>query len=174
MPLRRSLVAALLLVVLPEACAETVQARVTRIGDGDSLSVCIDGYEARVRLLYIDAPEYRQPFGKEARRSLHEMCAGEMASLTSEGKDRYGRILALVRCRQMDVNVEQVRRGMAWVSDLDKPARAFYIAQQRAREATLGLWIDPSPIAPWQWRRAHRYQPKAGAWPGAEARECAR
>jgi endonuclease YncB( thermonuclease family) len=163
-----------LLAFAVSARAELIEARVTHIGDGDSLSVCIAGREARVRLMYIDAPEYRQSFGKEARRSLAELCADKVARLSWEQKDRYGRILARVSCQNVDVNTEQVRRGMAWVSSLDKPEESFYVAQRRAREGRLGLWSEPDRIPPWEWRREHRSSPKpAGAsWPGTTVREC--
>jgi len=163
-----------LLAFASSARAELIEARVTHVGDGDSLSVCIAGHEARVRLMYIDAPEYRQAFGKEARRSLAELCADRVARLAWEQKDRYGRILARVSCQDIDVNAEQVRRGMAWVSSLDKPQESFYIAQRRAREAGLGLWSDPDRIPPWEWRRAHRSpaKPAGASFPGTTVREC--
>lgn len=153
----------LLLALAFGARAEIVDARVTHVGDGDSLSVCLERRETRVRLLYIDAPEYRQPFGKEARRSLAELCADKVARLTWEEKDRYGRILARVSCGEVDANVEQVRRGMAWVSRLDKPEPAFYAAQRAARAARLGLWSDPDPVPPWQWRKREKADAKPGS-----------
>ncbi len=173
MPVAASLLAALLAFAF-SARAELTEARVTHIGDGDSLSVCISGQEARVRLMYIDAPEYRQAYGKEARRSLAELCADQVARLSWEQKDRYGRILARVSCQDVDVNVEQVRRGMAWVSSLDKPEESYYTAQRRARESGLGLWSDPERIPPWEWRRAHRSpaKPAGASWPGTTVREC--
>lgn len=165
---------AALLFIAAGARAEVIDARVTHVGDGDSLSVCIDRQEARVRLLYIDAPEYRQPYGREARRSLAELCADKVARLDWSQKDRYGRILARVSCADVDVNAEQVRRGMAWVSSLDKPAPAFFAAQRNARDGALGLWSDPDPVPPWKWRRAHRSdnKPVNAAWEGTVPREC--
>ncbi|HZQ71874.1 MAG TPA: thermonuclease family protein [Burkholderiales bacterium] len=155
------------------ARAETIDARVTHIGDGDSLSVCIARQETRVRLVYIDAPEYRQPFGREARRSLAELCADKVARLDWTQKDRYGRLLARVSCDSIDVNTEQVRRGMAWVSSLDKPEPAFYAAQRSARASRLGLWSDPDPVPPWKWRRAHRPPADSKArFEGTVPREC--
>ena len=157
-----------------QARAEIIDARVTHVGDGDSLSVCIERQEARVRLLYIDAPEYRQPFGREARSSLAELCADKVARLDWSQKDRYGRILARVSCQGVDVNAEQVRRGLAWVSSLDKPEPLFYAAQRSARESRLGLWSDPDAVPPWKWRRAHSSAAKSGSadWSGTVPREC--
>ena len=173
MPLTLRLLLPLLFITFG-ASAEVIDARVTHIGDGDSLSVCIAGQETRVRLLYIDAPEYRQAFGKEARRSLAELCADKVARLSWEQKDRYGRILARVSCQDVDVNTEQVRRGMAWVSSLDRPEEGFYLAQRSARERSLGLWSEPDRIPPWQWRREHRTPAKStgASWPGTAVREC--
>jgi endonuclease YncB( thermonuclease family) len=176
MPLKR--LAELLFLALAgasAAAAETIDARVTHIGDGDSLSVCVGGKEARVRLLGIDAPEYRQAFGKQARQSLAQLCEGQVARLAWEGADRYGRMLARVSCRQVEVNAEQVRRGMAWVSDLDAPDETLNAAQQAARDARRGLWSDPDALPPWKWRRADRAERKPqrnAAWPRAEGREC--
>lgn len=155
--------------------AEVLEARVTHIGDGDSLSVCREGREARVRLLYIDAPEYRQSFGRESRRSLAELCEHTVARVEWERTDRYGRMLATVACRGVEANLEQVRRGMAWVSRLDTPREGFHAAERSARDNGLGLWSEAQPEPPWQWRRAHaaRAKPATGTpWPGSAGREC--
>jgi endonuclease YncB( thermonuclease family) len=64
---------------------------------------------------------------------------------------------------------------MAWVSSLDSPDEAYYSAQRNAREQKLGLWSEPSPEPPWQWRRANRAPAKSPGgtpWPGAVGREC--
>lgn len=70
--------------------------------------------------------------------------------------DRYGRPIADVTLDGLDVNAEQVKRCMAWVY-LQYSQDAKLIALEReARAAKLGLWEQPDPIAPWQWRQAHR------------------
>jgi len=181
-PLSRFALLPVLFLFLGKSQADVIDARVTHIGDGDSLSVCVQGREARVRLVGIDAPEYRQAFGKEARRSLAELCEGEVARLAWDKADRYGRMLARVSCRGLEANAEQVRRGMAWVSDLDAPQPALQAAQRAARETGLGLWRDPGAQPPWQWRKADRAQraerapagrpERNAAWPGADGPPC--
>ncbi len=52
-----------------------------------------------------------------------------------------------------DANVEQVRRGMAWVFDRYVTDRSLYAVQDEARAARRGLWADPDPVPPWEWRR---------------------
>jgi len=156
------------------AHAEVLEGRVTHVADGDSLSVCIEHREVRVRLVNIDAPEYQQPFGMESRKSLAELCESKQARVDWAKEDQYGRKLGTVYCGGVDVNAEQVRRGLAWVSSLDKPEPLFYAAQRSARESRLGLWSDPDAVPPWEWRRAHRSAAKSGSagWSGTVPREC--
>lgn len=131
-----------------------VFARVISVHDGDTLTVLIDHHPVRVRLTDIDAPELRQPFGTRSRLSLSDLCFGKLAVLDVRSQDRYGRTLAQVNCAGTDANAEQVRRGYAWI--FTRYARAdspLYSLQSAARAARRGLWTDPSPVPPWDWRR---------------------
>ena len=139
------------------------------IQDGDTLTVVIDRRQVKVRLTDIDAPELRQPFGTRSRQSLSEMCFGRMAALDVRGKDRYQRSLAQVTCDGKDANAEQVRRGYAWIfvryTRRDSPLHAL---EHEAKTARRGLWADPAPVAPWDWRRTGRETAgRNGARPGS-------
>jgi endonuclease YncB( thermonuclease family) len=151
------------------AHAEVLEARVTHVADGDSLSVCVEHREVRVRLLYIDAPEYQQAFGMESRKSLAAMCENTVAHIDWTKEDRYGRKLGHVACAGIDDNAEQVRRGMAWVSRLDHPDSAFIAAERAARAGRVGLWSDREPVPPWKWRRANT---SSSPWKGVRPRAC--
>lgn len=88
--------------------------------DGDTLHCARQG---AVRLLSIDAPELPghcrrgractpgDPFASKA--SLARLVRGAKVSCTSEGRDRYGRILARCEARGLDLSCEQVRLGHA-------------------------------------------------------------
>ena len=95
------------------AAAGELVGKVVSVQDGDTLTVLVDRRQARVRLPDIDAPERKQPFGTRSRQSLAELCAGKVARVLEQGKDRYGRTLGRVECAGIDVNAEQVRRGKA-------------------------------------------------------------
>ena len=132
-------------------------ARVVAVHDGDTVTVRENKRTLRVRLTEIDAPELGQPYGKRAKWSLSDLCFGKAAELETRGRDRYGRLLARLKCEGVDANAEQVRRGLAWV--YTRYARAnspLYALQHAAQAAGLGLWADPTPIAPWEWRRQRR------------------
>jgi len=133
--------------------AAVLGGQVVAIHDGDTLILLHDRQQVKVRLVEIDAPELGQPFGQRAKQSLSDLCYNKTASLDTHGRDKYGRTLARVTCDGQDANAEQVRRGMAWVYNrYARPVSPLYRLQDEAKAACRGLWADPSPIPPWEWR----------------------
>ena len=146
-----------LLLAAPAALAD-IRGRVVSVHDGDTLTVLIDHRQVRVRLTEIDAPELGQPFGTRSRQSLSELCFGKQATLEVRGQDRFHRTLTQVTCAGTDANAEQVRRGYAWIFvRYTGPNSPLYALESEARSAHRGLWADPAPIAPWDWRRNARH-----------------
>ena len=136
------------------AHAAEFSGKVVAVADGDTLTVLVDRRQVKVRLTDIDAPEKKQPFGARSKQSLADMCAGKAANVDDHGKDRYGRTLGHVTCAGVDANAEQVRHGMAWVYERYAPKGSpLYGLQAQAQREHRGLWADPRPIAPWEWRR---------------------
>ncbi len=73
--------------------------------------------------------------------------------------DRYGRTVALVTVETTLVNQELVRQGLAWVYAryCKRPVcREWERLEAEAREARRGLWADPRPVPPWEFRREQR------------------
>lgn len=140
-----------------ESDAAELAGHVVAIADGDTLTVLVSRKQIKVRLTEIDAPERRQPFGTRSRQSLAALCHGKPARIDEQSKDRYGRTLGHVSCARVHGNAEQVGRGMARVyvryAPKDSP---LYAVQAEARAAERGLWGDPRPVAPWEWRREKR------------------
>lgn len=127
---------------------------VVAVSDGDTITVRPDGGEQlRVRVAEIDAPESRQPFGAASKRSLSDLCFNVRAEIRPQKTDRYGRTVARVTCRGQDASAHQVRSGMAWVFDRYVTNRSLYQLQDEARSTGLGLWSEPAPVPPWEWRR---------------------
>ena len=154
-PLFRLLAAAafpLVLAVIPAHA--NVEARVVSVHDGDTLTVLIEHKQVKVRLTDIDAPELGQPFGRNSKQSLSDLCFGKIAALDVRGKDRYKRTIAQVTCEGRDANAEQVRRGYAWTYTRYAPAGSpLHAMQSEARDAQRGLWSDPTSKPPWEWRK---------------------
>jgi len=150
----KKLLVALMLLAFQSVAADTLSGRVVGVADGDTLTVLVERQQIKVRLAEIDAPEKAQAFGNRSKQSLSDLCFNKTARLDVKGKDRYGRTLARVYCDGVDANAEQVRHGMAWVYDRYVTDRSIYQHQDEARTARRGLWTDPEPIPPWDWRKA--------------------
>lgn len=162
------------------ARAETITGRVVAVADGDTLTV-LDGARAqhKVRLNGIDAPESGQSFGQASKRNLSALVFGKTVSIETKKTDRYGRAVGLVTYDGQDVNLAQLKAGLAWfyrqyANELDADRRAGYEqAEREAREARRGLWADPAPVAPWEFRHPEtKAETKAGA-PGAAEKSAA-
>ena len=75
-------------------------------------------------------------------------------------REKYQRIVGKVLLDGQDINLEQVRRGMAWHykaferEQTKEERRTYAEAGEQARNAQLGLWADKSPVPPWEFRRA--------------------
>lgn len=136
-----------------ERAAADLEGRVIAVPDGDTLTIRARGENFRVGLDGVDAPEIGQAYGKSARRSLAQLCRGKDASVVERGKDEDGRILGSVRCGEVDVNAEQVRRGLAWVHLRYLPLGSpLYEFEANARLRRVGLWRAAKPVPPWEWR----------------------
>lgn len=133
---------------------------VIAIHDGDTLSIRCGApgqfRVERVRLAAIDAPEHRQAFGQRARQNLARLCFRQQARITPVDRDRYGRTVAHVHCQGENAAPAQVRAGLAWVYTPSAFEHPQLVALQRqARADGTGLWSQPRPQAPWDYRRRH-------------------
>lgn len=133
------------------------QGVVVSVHDGDTLTVLFEKQQLKIRLAVIDAPELRQPFGQRSKEALSDLCFQESASVAIIAKDRYGRSVGKVKCRDTDAGAAQVALGMAWVFDrYSKPNSPLYPLQDGAKAAKRGLWADTDPVPPWEWRKSRR------------------
>jgi len=136
---------------------ESYHARVVTVHDGDTVTVARGREQVRVRLWGIDAPERGQPYSSRARRELSDLVLRRTVTVVVMGTDDYGRTLARLKVGNLDVNREMVRRGMAWwYRYFARRARDLAEAEAEARAARRGLWANPDPMAPWDYRRRQR------------------
>ena len=91
-------------------------AQLVVVVDGDTLKV--DG--ERVRLIGIDAAEIRNAAcaeerrrGERAKAALETMVNGKVLELRRDGRDRYGRTLAVVLANGRDVGAALIAAGHA-------------------------------------------------------------
>lgn len=129
---------------------------VVGVTDGDTVTVLRDREPVKVRLTEIDAPERKQPFGQRSRQHLADLVFRKDVLVVERGKDRYGRTLGRLKLGAVDANEEQIRSGMAWVYDKYVVDRSLFGLQDEAKLARRGLWADPEPVPPWEWRQSRR------------------
>lgn len=157
-----ALAAALLLTIatIASAHAATLRGVVVALSDGDTLSVLDDERQQhKVRLACIDAPERHQPFGDRARQALAVLAFRKQVTVEWHKRDRYGRLVGVVRVESIDVGLELVRAGLAWhyvAYEREQSAsdrKAYSEREREARAAHLGVWSDAAPTPPWEFRR---------------------
>lgn len=126
---------------------------VVGVADGDTITVLHEDRQERVRLNGIDAPEKRQAFGRRAKRFTSDLSFGRTVTVREHGRDKYGRVIGDVVLPDARVlNEELVRAGLAWWYCRHSHDMRLAELEREAREARRGLWAEPDPMAPWDFR----------------------
>ena len=121
---------------------------------GDSIRVMHEGKAEQIRLLGIDCPEKRQPFGARAKEYTSELAFGQDVTVYGERRDRYGRLLAEVRLPDgRSLSQEILKAGLAWWFRKYSNDLRLGELERQARVAKNGLWVEPHPVPPWRWRK---------------------
>ncbi len=133
----------------------TFEGKVTGIKDGDTYKVFYNGSEQTIRLAHIDCPEKKQPFGSKAKQFASDICFGKYVTVKSEGKkDRYKRIIAeIILQDDTNLNKELVKNGLAWHFKKYSDNQEYSELEISSRDKKNGLWSEPNPTAPWDWRK---------------------
>ncbi|WP_153117674.1 thermonuclease family protein [Rhodocyclus tenuis] len=139
--------------------ADTITGRVVGVSDGDTITV-LDGSNQphKVRLAGIDAPEKAQAFGQASKQHLANHVFGRQVTLECSKRDKYRREICTVYVYGQDQNLAQIEAGLAWwyrqyAHEQEPSLRMQYeLAEHEAQIAQRGLWRDPNPTPPWEWR----------------------
>lgn len=128
--------------------------KVIGVKDGDTFAVLMNGREQVVRLEHIDCPEKKQPFGAKAREFISEQCFGKYVTLIHRNKyDRNKRLIAEVILPDgSNLNKMLVKNGLAWHFKKYSNSNEYAQLEAMARKNRTGLWSEPAPTAPWNWR----------------------
>ena len=135
----------LLLLLLIGCSSPPDTARVTRVIDGDTITIA-GGY--KVRYIGIDTPEVYprvEAFGIEAWQANRELVEGKEVRLERDvtETDRYGRLLRYVYIDDILVNAELVRLGLARSKAYPPDTKYQDLLEEmeaEAREAGRGMW----------------------------------
>lgn len=142
------------------ASADVLDGRVVGVTDGDTVTV-IDAAktEYKIRVAGIDAPEKAMPWGQKSKQAMSDRVYGRDVRVDWSKRDRYGRIVGKVIVDGKDAGLALVGEGLAWhykkyeneqpLADRLEYARL----ENEARTMRRGLWSDPAPVPPWEWRK---------------------
>jgi endonuclease YncB( thermonuclease family) len=136
-----------------------IDGKVINVHDGDTVTVLDQkNKKTHIRLQGIDAPELKQAFGSVSQQNLSRMVLGKQVTIVWTKLDKYRRTVGTIMLDGHDVNIEQVKAGLAWHfkkyedEQSAEDRRTYAAAEQQARAAKLGLWQDPNPTPPGDWR----------------------
>lgn len=145
---------------LPSTTPNTVGTyyKVTKVTDGDTIQIDMDGATERVRLIGINTPETVDPrrkvecFGKEASARMKELAEGEIVKLEYDEsqslRDTYDRLLAYVYLEDGQMlNRKMIAEGYAYEYTYMTPYRyqkEFRELQRLAQSTGRGLWAEES------------------------------
>jgi micrococcal nuclease len=132
---------------------------VSRIIDGDTIEVLINGQPYRIRYIGMDTPDTNHPtkglerLGLEAAEMNRQMVEGKPVLLVKDVSetDRYDRLLRYIIVDENNavfVNYELARQGYAYASSYPPDVacdQTFLVAHQSAMQEKIGLWA-PTPI----------------------------
>jgi endonuclease YncB( thermonuclease family) len=140
------------------AATEVLTAKCIAVSEGDVLVVEDNERRQVIRLAGIDSPELNQPFGTEAQEYTAGRVLGKTLEVEVSGYDDHGRVLGKVRVDDRDLAQDLIEAGLAWhySAHLDDEANAILAyLESGAKWKGSGLWSQPEPIPPWEFRKGH-------------------
>ncbi len=136
----------------PPKVVEEFTGKVIGVTDGDTIKVLVIKETITIRLEGIDAPESKQSFGNKSKQALSDIVFGKEVTIRRTGDDRYGRTLGVVMIGDVDANSKMIQDGWAWHFKKYNDEERLAKLETEAKEAKRGLWADPNPLAPWEFR----------------------
>ena len=143
------------------ASAENIlQGKVVKVADGDTITILdVNKTQHKIRLQGIDAPEKAQAFGEKSKQSLYDMVHGKTVQVSFTKNDKYGRIVGKVFLDTQDICHQQIKSGLAWHykkyqdEQPEEDRSAYSTSELTAKNQQLGLWSEPQPMPPWDYRK---------------------
>ncbi len=101
----------------PAAAPAEEIGRVTRVVDGDTIDVLLDGVNTRIRYLQMNTPERDEPCSREATQANADLVEGKIVRLVADKElvDPFDRLLRFIYVDDLLVNRVLVEQGYAEV-----------------------------------------------------------
>lgn len=150
-----------LLIFPADVFAQKIIGTVNNVKDGDSFVMISNGKVVEVRLDGIDCPEKGQPFSAKAKQFTSSRILNNSITIQIKGYDKYKRALGIVYLPGNRIlNEELLKAGMAWHYKKYNNETKLAKLETAARKSKSGLWDDPAPFPPWEYRQYQRQKNK--------------
>lgn len=142
--------------------AQTLTGKVVGVMDGDTFKLLTaDSTLVKVRLANIDCPEKKQSFSARAKEFTSDAVFGKTVTINILKTDRYRRYISnVIYNDSLSLCHELVKNGLAWHFVRYSKDVQLQQLEDKARNDKVGLWQDPNPIAPWEWRESRKKKRK--------------
>lgn len=140
-------------VLLLPVLANAWDGKVVTVTSGDTITVVKDGQPIDLGLAGVDCPEKDQPFGLEAKEFTLNLIANKNVKIWPAGTDRNGQVLAFIFASDKNLNRELLSAGLAWHYKAYSRDPQLAKLEFNARSKKIGIWSQPNPTAPWDWRQ---------------------
>jgi len=127
--------------------AERLQGEVVSVESGDTFVIAVDGRMIEVRLSDIGAPQEAQFYAPAARALLSGILQGREVVVIVTGRSAGEKVFGRAQVGELDVNLELVRRGAAWVCWEYSASTDYLPWENQARRARRGAWSSTPEIA---------------------------
>ena len=148
----------LLFLLCAQTFAQTLTGKVIGIKDGDTV-VVIDAanIQTTLRLAEVDCPEKAQAFGNKAKQFTSDQVYLKEVKYIVTDTDRYGRSIAKIYYDDNKyLSAEIIKNGFGWQYKQYSTSKLLASLEQEARQNKRGLWVDPNPVYPSDFRRSKR------------------
>lgn len=142
-----------------KSAEQRITGKVVRVADGDTITVLDkDNHQNKIRFEGIDAPESKQDFGQKSKENLSNWVFGKEVTVITSKIDKYKRHVGKVMLGDIDINLEQIKAGLAWHykkyadEQIESDQKLYAEEELKAQNAKIGLWAQPNATAPWDWR----------------------
>lgn len=127
--------------------------KICSVHDGDTFKTC---KKESIRVWGIDAPELKQPLGKDSRDYLKKLVLNKDIDLECFGKSYNRRVCKAYVVRSgkvISIQNEMVLKGLAY--DSPKYSKGLYSNSEKfAQSLNRGVWALPDGgVRPWDWRK---------------------
>jgi len=151
-------VGALLVTITGLIRGNTLHGRVTEVVDGRTISLVSLQHDVRIKLIGVAPPDEAQRFQAEARKHLSDLILDKFVVVRYSGLGR-DYIAGRVLLNEVDIGEQMIRDGVAWYDRSDGNAlseedqQLYSACEKAARDEHRGLWQDPAPLSPWEFRK---------------------